>query len=229
MLVNMLTVFGCVTTASDIRIWHGKLRYCITEDSTGLLKQISLSIFCTSSSQFVCLSLLKTGPYKRNTNNCKQLLQNRETYTYTLSEQILSDLCKQILDIDEFIRFAGIANKMGNLEATTYRQGLVPLMTKDETSQYAIQAVLRAATRQDFETNTGRLQYSIGKYERLIRATVPILLSSNSDYESKFYLLLSFDVGSDAKSIIENKVIPYIERNKEIFNVQYFWSSTPVN
>jgi hypothetical protein len=136
-----------------------------------------------------------------------------------LSEQILSDICKQILDIDEFIRFAGIANKMGNLEATTYRQGLVPLMTQDETSQYALQAVLRAATRQDFETNTGRLQYSIGKYEKLIRATVPILLGSNSDYESRFYLLLSFDVGSDAKSIIENKVITYIEKNKEIFNV----------
>ena len=108
---------------------------------------------------------------------------------------------------------------MGSLEATTYRQGLVSLMTSDETSQYALQAVLRAATRQDFESNIGRLQYSIGKYERLIRATVPILLGSNSDYESKFYLLLSFEVGSDAKSIIENKVIPYIERNKEVFNV----------
>jgi hypothetical protein len=136
-----------------------------------------------------------------------------------LPKQHLSDICKQILDLDEFIRFAGIANKMGSLEATTYRQGLVSLMTSDETSQYALQAVLRAATRQDFESNIGRLQYSIGKYKKLIRATVPILLSSNSDYENKFYLLLSFEVGSDAKSIIENKVIPYIERNKEVFNV----------
>ncbi|HET7147238.1 MAG TPA: hypothetical protein VFI73_01955 [Candidatus Nitrosopolaris sp.] len=136
-----------------------------------------------------------------------------------MSAQILSDICKQILDIDECIRFAGVANKMGNLEATTYRQGLVPLMTKDETSRYAIQAVLRAATREDFEANTGRLQYSIGKYEKLIRATVPILLSSNHEYETKFYLLLSFDVGSDAKSIIEDKVKPYIERNKEVFDV----------
>jgi hypothetical protein len=106
---------------------------------------------------------------------------------------------------------------MGSLEATTYRQGLVPLMTRDETSKYAIEAVLRAAIREEFESNIGKLQYSIGKYEKLIRATVPILLSSNTDYESKFYLLLSFDVGSDAKSIIENKVMPYIERKKEIF------------
>ena len=167
----------------------------------------------------MCLILLKTGRLRDIQITANSFFRNRETDTYTLSEQILSDICKQILDIDEFIRFAGIANKMGKLEATTYRQGLVPLMTVDETSQYAIQAVLRAATRQDFETNTGRLQYSIGKYEKLIRATVPILLGSNSDYESRFYLLLSFDAGSDAKSIIENKVIPYIEKNKEIFNV----------
>jgi hypothetical protein len=47
-------------------------------------------------------------------------------------------------------------------------------MDKQETSHYAIQAVLRAATREDFESKIGRLEYSIGKYERLIRATIPI-------------------------------------------------------
>ncbi|MFL6342576.1 MAG: hypothetical protein ACJ72U_13645 [Nitrososphaeraceae archaeon] len=50
------------------------------------------------------------------------------------------------------------------------------LMDKQETSHYAIQAVLRAATREDFESKIGRLEYSIGKYEKLIRATTPIML-----------------------------------------------------
>jgi hypothetical protein len=49
-------------------------------------------------------------------------------------------------------------------------------MDKQETSHYAIQAVLRAATREDFESKIGRLEYSLGKYERLIRATIPITL-----------------------------------------------------
>ena len=31
-----------------------------------------------------------------------------------------------------------------------------------------------SAKRDDFESKIGRLEYSIGKYERLIRATVPI-------------------------------------------------------
>jgi len=131
-----------------------------------------------------------------------------------LSEHLFSDLCKQILRIDESIRFAGVANKMGSLDATAYRQGLSPLMSKDQTSQYAIQAVLRASTRQDFETNIGRLQYSIGKYEKLIRATVPVILNNK---DSKLYLLLSFDIDSDVKYIIE-KVLKYIEVNKENFD-----------
>ncbi len=135
-----------------------------------------------------------------------------------MSEQVFSNICKQMLQIDKSIRFTGIANKMGSLEATAYRKGLVPLMTGDQTSQYAIQAVLRAAIREDFETNIGRLQYSIGKYEKLIRATVPII-SSNIDHDDKLYLLLSFDIDSDVKSIIE-KVLKYLEMNNKIFDVK---------
>jgi hypothetical protein len=38
-----------------------------------------------------------------------------------------------------------------------------------------IQAVLHTAAREDFESKIGRRVYSIGKYERLIRATIPII------------------------------------------------------
>jgi hypothetical protein len=75
--------------------------------------------------------------------------------------------------------------------------------------------VLRAATRQDFESKIGRLEYSIGKYERLIRATVPIRV--NQHEESKFYLLLSFDLKSAALEVIEDKVFRFIQENKKNF------------
>jgi hypothetical protein len=123
--------------------------------------------------------------------------------------------CRKILTDNQSIRFIGIANHLGSLIVTEYREGLVPLMTKEETSQYSIQAVLRAAIREDFESKIGRLEYSIGKYEKLIRATVPILSSRNEG--KKFYLLLSFDADSDAKSIIDKKLLPYLAKNKEHF------------
>ena len=68
------------------------------------------------------------------------------------TEENLNNLCKEIQQLDNSIRFVGIANNLGSLVATAYRNGLTPLMDKQETSHYAIQAVLRAATREDFET-----------------------------------------------------------------------------
>ena len=135
------------------------------------------------------------------------------------NEKNLSVICKQIQQLDNSIRFVGIANNLGSLIATAYRNGLTPLMNEQETSHYAIQAVLRVATREDFESKIGRLVYSIGKYERLIRATVPIrVLDDNEKEESKsFNLLISFDLKSNVIYVIENKVMQYIEKNKENF------------
>jgi hypothetical protein len=136
------------------------------------------------------------------------------------TEEKLNIFCKQIQQLDNSIRFVGIANNLGSLIATSYRNGLTPLMNEQETSHYAIQVVLRAATREDFESKIGRLEYSIGKYERIIRATVPIrLFGSNDDNQSKFYyLLISFDLEKSAViDIVEDKVMPFVEKNKENF------------
>ena len=136
------------------------------------------------------------------------------------TEEKLNIFCKEIQQLDSSIRFVGIANNLGTLIATAYRNGLTPLMNEQETSHYAIQVVLRAATREDFESKIGKLEYSIGKYERLIRATVPIRLfgSNDDDDQSKFYyLLISFDLKSAVIDIIEDKVIPFVEKNRENF------------
>jgi hypothetical protein len=65
------------------------------------------------------------------------------------TEENLNVLCKQIQQLDNSIRFVGIVNNLGSLLATAYRNGLTPLMDEQETSHYAIQAVLRAAIRED--------------------------------------------------------------------------------
>jgi hypothetical protein len=134
----------------------------------------------------------------------------------SLDVENLYDLCKEIQQLDHSIRFVGIANNLGSLVATAYRNDLTPLMDKQETSHYAIQAVLRATTREDFESKIGKLEYSIGKYERLIRATIPMRPFGKEDDEGKFYyLLLSFDLNSNVLDVIENKIMPFMEKNKE--------------
>ena len=125
--------------------------------------------------------------------------------------------CNEILTLNKSIRFVGVANNLGTLLATSYREGLTPLMTIEETRHYAVQAVLRAAIREDFVSKLGKLKHSIGTYDRLIRATVPIITEGSLQDQSKFFLLLSFDIGTDVKDIIENKLLPYVDKNIKSF------------
>ena len=139
----------------------------------------------------------------------------------------LQRLCKGVIAKDSSIRFAGIANQMGNLIEAVYREGLQPLMDRQETEHYTIQTVLRASTRETFENKIGKQRYAIAVYEKLIRATVPIvIIGQQADKDRKrkkqqqqerqdfkwFYLLVSFDLGSDVVSIVESKILPLIEQ-----------------
>lgn len=141
----------------------------------------------------------------------------------------LHRLCKGVIAKDSSIRFAGIANQMGNLIEAAYREGLQPLMDRQETEHYTIQTVLRASTRETFENKIGKQRYAIAVYEKLIRATVPIVIMVRQQYDKDknqkkqqqqqekqefkwFYLLISFDLGSDVISIIEDKILPLIKQ-----------------
>lgn len=88
-------------------------------------------------------------------------------------------------------------------------------MTKEETRHYAVQAVLRATIREDFVGKLGNLKHSIGTYDRIIRATVPIMTDHN--LQAKFFLLLSFDTDTDVRTIIENELLPYADKNIKLF------------
>ncbi|MEO9294581.1 MAG: hypothetical protein ABI347_03160 [Nitrososphaera sp.] len=120
------------------------------------------------------------------------------------------ELCSSVLALDPSIRFAALVDHLGSLLTTVYRKGLVPLATKEETSRYASQAIyMTGALAGGFNTRVGRMQYVVGKYENLVRATVPIV---SAGYD-KFYLMLSFDVGTNVIAVIEDKILPFVGEN----------------
>jgi hypothetical protein len=129
-------------------------------------------------------------------------------------EEYFTSFCHQILNEHPSIRFVGLTDRLGHLITTAYRKNLVPLMDSKDTEKYALQTVIRASTRETFADKIGRLQFAVGVYEKLIRATIPIAYSNRN---RKFYLLLSFDLGSDYVHIIENKILPIINEHKEYF------------
>jgi len=135
---------------------------------------------------------------------------NSETVT---TDEYFQCFCKEILNRHYFIRSAAIADHLGHLMATACRQGLAPFLTNEESSRAAAQAAIRAATRNKFKSKIGELQFSLSRYEKLVRASVPI----KNGEKTKFLLLLTFDIEAEADSIILNRILPCIAENKDYF------------
>jgi hypothetical protein len=123
------------------------------------------------------------------------------------SDYYIESFCKQVLRRDYFIRSARITDHV------VHREGLFPLMTHEESSRAAVQAAIRAATRDKFKSKIGGIQYSISRYVNLVRATVPI----NDGTKNRFLLLITFDIDAEADSIIQKKILPYVEDNRRYF------------
>lgn len=129
------------------------------------------------------------------------------------TDEYFQDFCKQIVNKHYFIRSAAIADNIGHLLASAYREGLTLLMTEEDSSRAATQAAIRSATRNKFKSKIGELQFSLSRYEKLVRATIPI----KSGEKVKFLLLLTFDIQAEADSIIQKQILPSIT-----YNVDYF-------
>ncbi|MFZ1076061.1 MAG: hypothetical protein WAN47_01370 [Nitrosotalea sp.] len=124
---------------------------------------------------------------------------------------IFEEFCREVVELDPKIRFAGIADVDGKLESTADRKGLVPLLSAEERAQYAITAATRQYTRLRWEYRLGKISYASSHYTKLIRATIPI---ADENSRLAHVLLLSFDADADNfHQIITKKIIPLVAKN----------------
>lgn len=84
----------------------------------------------------------------------------------------VEQLCNEISRLDQSIRFAGIANKMGKLVASRFREGLQQLLTEEELEGSIMKAVLRMKTREDYESKLDNTIYTFTLYEKVKRASI---------------------------------------------------------
>ena len=118
---------------------------------------------------------------------------------------IFEEFCELILGLDKSIRFVGVATLNGAILAVKYRANLIPLLTREETASSIKNSVWRMASRRVLEEKIGKALYVVATYEKLKRATIPV------GQDGQSVLIISFDIGSDAESIIRNKVLTIIK------------------
>ena len=118
---------------------------------------------------------------------------------------IFEEYCQLVLEADESIRFVGIATLTGAILAMKYRANSMPLLTQEETASSIKYSVWRVESRRVLEEKLGKTLYVIATYEKIKRATVPV------GQEVQSVLVISFDIESDAESIIRNKILTIIK------------------
>ncbi len=127
-----------------------------------------------------------------------------------INKDHFENLSKEILKINSSLRWIAIADSNGTLLNIARRDGLEPLMTRQENQEYTLNAISRHKSRLKFEDKLGRLVYSLGKYEKLVRIVTPI--------DNKYYILLTVDVEEPhIDSLMREQIIPKIKDN-----IQYF-------
>ena len=110
-------------------------------------------------------------------------------------------LCKEILDLDPKIRFAGVCDESGEIKFGGQREGLDNLLTA-ETKRSNLQALARWGLRNSLSSKVGKGKYAMAEYEKIKRITAPL--------DNDHLLLVTTEVDADHQNII-GKVLNLIQ------------------
>ena len=103
--------------------------------------------------------------------------------------------CKDVLEINNGIRFVAVGNEYGELIVSSTRQDVKSLLEPEEVKMSIYHAYLRNETRKNLAYRIGKEKYSVTEYEKIKRITIPL---GKDDL-----LLISADPGTDHVKIID--------------------------
>ena len=106
------------------------------------------------------------------------------------------NLCKDILDLNPGVRFAGICDDTGEIKYGGQREGVTNLLSSDETKRSNLQALARWGLRNSLASKIGKGKYAMAEYEKIKRITFPL--------ENQHLLLITTEIDADHTKIISN-------------------------
>jgi hypothetical protein len=105
-------------------------------------------------------------------------------------------LCRDILELDSKVRFAGACDETGEIKYGGQREGVKNLLTPEETKKSNLQAMARWGLRNSLVSKVGKGKYAMAEYEKIKRITFPL--------DPDHLLLVTTEVDADHTKIIEN-------------------------
>ena len=116
-------------------------------------------------------------------------------------------LCKEILDLDQKIRYAGVCDDTGETKFGGQRDGIENLLSSEETKRSNLQALARWALRNTLSPKVGKGRYAMAEYEKVKRITIPL-------DDNNHLLLVTTEVNADHDRIID-KVLKSVQHSSD--------------
>ncbi|MGB7956230.1 MAG: hypothetical protein WCF23_19835 [Candidatus Nitrosopolaris sp.] len=111
-------------------------------------------------------------------------------------------VCKDILDLDSKVRFAGVCDETGEIRFGGQREGVKNLLAPEETKKSNLQALARWGLRNSLAPRVGKGKYSMAEYEKIKRATFPL--------DADHLILVTTEVDADHGKII-NAILKLVQ------------------
>lgn len=128
-------------------------------------------------------------------------------------------LCESLLKLSKSIRFTAIATLDGRIISTKLREGVVPLLTREDSELSIMQSVIRMSIRRTLEDKLGKTLYSVTVYEKITRATISLIMDGPREYDLIF--MISFDKNADHERIINTKILPFLKKKAKLQEQQF--------
>jgi hypothetical protein len=127
--------------------------------------------------------------------NCINAYYNYSAITSCYLNLDYDKLCKDILNLDPKVRYAGVCDDTGEIKYGGQREGIKNLLSPEETKRSNLQALARWGLRNALAPKVGKGRYSMTEYEKIKRMTIPL---------EDHLLLVTTEVDADHSKVIDS-------------------------
>lgn len=111
------------------------------------------------------------------------------------------ELCKNVMNLDDEIRFAGVLDKNGQLVAGGYKDGLTIHLNSDESRMSFHYASHGWESRKNLSHRVGKEKFAIIEFEKVKQISIPL--------DNQNILLMSVEPNTDHDKIMK-MVLPVL-------------------
>jgi hypothetical protein len=135
-------------------------------------------------------------------------------------DEFLNSFAKQIFSLDRSIRFLAIVDESGKIFALEMKPHVRQRLSDEELEKFIMNWILQIMLFDKYEGLTGPLEYYMLKFRNVIGSAIPLrqgAIKSHKTRHGRPFLIMSYELGTNALEIIEEKILPLIGEKKDYF------------